>query len=274
MILTCLAELDADVRAGVLTRLRTEWTHHSTALEGNTLSLGETALVLSEGLTIGGKSLKDHQEVIGHARALDWVWAWSEAPHALTETDLFDMHRRVQTEQVFDTLAPVGAWKREPNDSYVVLDSKSAYNDAYALPSDVPALMETWMIDLNVHIEQAQNDVALAIQAYCEIHAGFVRIHPFADGNGRLARLLANLPLLAAGLPPIMIQHQQRMEYIRTLAAWQMASGRPHSAQPLITQRSKLVPFCQLVSAAWQTTLDILSDAKNIQSQRNADRLK
>ena len=70
-----LKDLDRDLKKALLVQLRNLWTHTSTAMEGNTLSLGETAFVLEEGLTIAGKPLKDHQEVVGHARAIDLVYA-------------------------------------------------------------------------------------------------------------------------------------------------------------------------------------------------------
>ena len=66
--------LDNDLRKALLIQLRNLWTHTSTAIEGNTLTLGETAFVLEEGLTISGKPLKDHEEVVGHARAIDLVY--------------------------------------------------------------------------------------------------------------------------------------------------------------------------------------------------------
>jgi Fic family protein len=69
-----LENLDKDLQHALLTQLRNLWTHTSTAIEGNTLTLGETAFVLSEGLTVSGKPLKDHEEVVGHARAIDLVY--------------------------------------------------------------------------------------------------------------------------------------------------------------------------------------------------------
>ena len=69
-----LQNLDNDIRDALLIQLRNLWTHTSTAIEGNTLTLGETAFVLEEGLTISGKPLKDHEEVVGHARAIDLIY--------------------------------------------------------------------------------------------------------------------------------------------------------------------------------------------------------
>lgn len=88
-MLNFLNGLDQDLQKALLTQLRNLWTHTSTAIEGNTLTLGETAFVLEEGLTISGKLLKDHEEVVGHARASDVVYAFVESGSDLTEKDLF-----------------------------------------------------------------------------------------------------------------------------------------------------------------------------------------
>ena len=91
-----------------------QWTHDSTAIEGNTLTLGETKAVIEHGLTISGKPLKDHREVIGHKRALDLVFTWS-GRRALSFDDLFDLHRAVLKEANFDIMQPIGACKVEKN---------------------------------------------------------------------------------------------------------------------------------------------------------------
>jgi len=93
---TFLNGLDDDLRNALLTQLRNLWTHTSTAIEGNTLTLGETAFVLEEGLTISGKSLKDHEEVVGLARAIDLLYNCLQEGRGFSETDLFVLHKAVQ----------------------------------------------------------------------------------------------------------------------------------------------------------------------------------
>jgi Fic family protein len=85
-----LQNLDNDIHDALLAQLRNLWTHTSTAIEGNTLTLGETAFVLEEGLTISGKPLKDHEEVVGHARAIELVYDLIRKKSDLTEKDLFE----------------------------------------------------------------------------------------------------------------------------------------------------------------------------------------
>jgi len=133
--------LDNDIRDALMVQLRNLWTHTSTAIEGNTLTLGETAFVLEEGLAISGKPLKDHQAVVGHARAIDMVYGCTRRESAFTEKDLFDLHKAVQTEQVVDVYKPIGAWKVEPNFTVIVSGNDQIIFE-YASPKDVPKLME------------------------------------------------------------------------------------------------------------------------------------
>ena len=170
--------LDRDIRTALIAQLRNLWTHTSTALEGNTLTLGETAFVIDEGLTVSGKSLKDHHEVIGHARAIDIFYSLIARDRQITEQDIFELHRAVQTELVTDILQPIGRWKQEPNGTYAV-DARGAqvFID-YAAPRDVPELMQAWLKLLNAQLRIA-TDVDSALIAYVELHVSFVRIHPF-----------------------------------------------------------------------------------------------
>jgi len=101
-MITFLKNLDEDIRKSLVSQIRNLWTHSSTAIEGNTLTLGETAFVIEEGLTVSGKPLKDHQEVVGHARAIDLIYGMIEKNSPITEEDLFDLHRSIQTTLIID----------------------------------------------------------------------------------------------------------------------------------------------------------------------------
>ena len=92
------AGLDADIRTSLAGQLRDLWTHGSTALEGNSLTLGETSFVLREGLTVTGKPLKDHNEVVGHAKALDLMAGMLDEGKRIVAADLFALHKAVQTD--------------------------------------------------------------------------------------------------------------------------------------------------------------------------------
>ena len=250
-----LKNLDQDLRESLLVQLRNLWTHASTAIEGNTLTLGETAFVLQEGLTISGKPLKDHEEVVGHARAVDLVYQLVENDTGLSQDRLFSLHRAVQTRQVIDIYKPVGAWKKEPNSTVMVIDDRQIVFE-YAPPGDVPGLMEKWFeLYNNLLGSVASEDSAKALDAYVDLHVSFVRIHPFFDGNGRLARLLANIPVLKAGLPPIIIPKTQRKTYIDALSAYHMVAGQALKEKELLPCPDALGPFVSFCEQAWEESL-------------------
>ena len=246
--ITFLAGLDRDLRSGLAAEIRALWTHHSTALEGNTLTLGDTAFVLQEGLTVSGKSLKDHQEVIGHARAIDLVYGIIDQRRPIVADDLHLIHRAVQTEAVIDTFSPIGRWKVESNGTAALLTSGETRWHDYAQPEQVQPLMEAWLRHLNEVRSPAVGDL---LDTYTDIHLGFTTVHPYADGNGRMARLLASIPVIESGAPPILIPQERRRDYITLMGDWSIARGAPLPTEvlvPRITPWTRLRDFFAEVS--------------------------
>lgn len=246
--------LSESQRQALSAQLRDLWTHTSTALEGNTLTLGDTHFVLEEGLTISGKPLKDHEEVTGHARAIDLLYQSLNEP--ITKALLFELHKAVQTEIVTDIYKPKGAWKVEPNGTYVVGDDGEQLYLDYAAPREVEPLMrdliEATDSGLPVPLEQAA-------WAYARIHMGVVHIHPFWDGNGRIARLVANVPLLKSGLPPLVIPTGERRNYVQMLARYQLAIGQLSRQTGVWPDESRLAEFVQFCSRCYQETENLLA---------------
>ncbi len=261
-----LAGLDADLRQSLLNQIRDAWTHNSTALEGNSLSLGDTKFVIEEGLTVAGKPIKDHEEVIGHAAAITQIY--DLLGRDVTADDLFALHRSVQAERVADIYKPLGSWKVEPNGTYAVDDTGAQVFVEYAAPEDVPALMAEVLDCINTTKLQAV-DARYAAPAYARIHAGFVSIHPFWDGNGRLARLIANVPLLNAGLPPLVIPKEERRVYIETLARYQRRIGRITPETGVWPDPSEPEPFADFCSRCYATTRRLVDRAFEQQRRRD-----
>lgn len=229
--ITFLSGLDRDLRQGLAGEIRAQWTHTSTALEGNTLTLGDTMFVLQEGLTVSGKPLKDHQEVIGHARAIDLVYAIIAGRRPLTLDDLHAIHAAVQTELVIDAFRPTGRWKVEPNGTTALLTSGATQWHDYAAPVHVPALMALWLGMLD---QARRSDAADPLERYTDLHLGFTAIHPYADGNGRMARLLANIPVIESGEPPVLIPQERRRDYITRMGDWSRARQAPLPGEALV----------------------------------------
>ena len=257
--------LPADLRDQLLKRIAAEWTHESTAIEGNTLTLGETHKVLELGLTIGGKPLRDHQEVYGHARAIDLIY--DMVGRTLTREDIFALHRAIMPLSAVDSLNPVGDWKKDFNGTTGVVDGKSVYME-YAAPRDVPRLMDRWLTDFNK--TRPINRPAQAIAAYVQTHLIFVRIHPFFDGNGRMARLIANIPVLAAGFPPILVPMSRRAEYIDLLWRYQNAVDRIDRGSRLLPSHPALRKFESLLLEEWQKSTSLVEEARQLEMQRRS----
>lgn len=270
-MLDFLKNIDKDLQQALLTQLRNLWTHTSTAIEGNTLTLGETAFVLAEGLTVSGKPLKDHQEVVGHARAIDLVYELVKDGVNFTEANLFDLHKAVQTQAVIDVYKPVGAWKKEPNSTVGVVDGKQVVFE-YAPPTDVPPLMAEWFGLYHETLGNvAPDDRVKALDAYVRLHVSFVRIHPFFDGNGRLARLIANIPVLKAGLPPVIIPKEQRKAYIDALSEYHHAAGQIRKQADLLPRPESLEPFAAFCKQAWGASISLVDEIRQIQRKRDSE---
>ena len=272
-MLSFLEGFDGDICKALMAQLRNLWTHTSTAIEGNTLTLGETAFVLEEGLTISGKPLKDHEEVVGHARAIDFVYDLIRRESDLTEKDLFDLHKAVQTERIFDVYKPVGAWKVEPN-STVVVSGDTQIIFEYASPKDVPELMQSWLSLFQKTCKENAANREGALTAYVYLHVSFVRIHPFWDGNGRMVRLIANVPVIRAGYPPIIIPKERRQEYIEALSEYHLSVGTVSARSELLPDVNKLNRFKRFCTESWSESVNLLDNARKKQQERNQQKNK
>ncbi len=250
--------LSPSKKTALINQLRDLWTHTSTAVEGNTLTLGDTHFVLEQGLTISGKSIKDHQEVIGHAKAIDILYQNLNKP--ITDRSIFNLHKAVQIENVTDIYKPNGLWKIEPNGTYVVTKNNQQVYIEYALPSDVPHLMREILMAINT-ANQHEIEMANAHKIYAKLHAAIAHVHPFWDGNGRIARLLANVPLLRAGLPPIVIPNEERKAYIQLLAEYQLATGQISQKTGAWPKPILLVDFEEFIERCYSVTKSLVEKA-------------
>jgi Fic family protein len=189
--------------------LRVELTYTSNAIEGNTLTRAETAIVLEKGLTISGKPLREHLETTNHAGAYDWGKNFiKKKPHEIDENTILEIHRLI-LKGIDEEEA--GRYRRM---SVRIAGSAVIFPNAVK----VPALMQqfvTWLSD-----KPKLHPAELAAQ----VHYQLVTIHPFSDGNGRTARLLMNLVLMQSGYPPAIIQPKERLSYIRALEQAQLGA--------------------------------------------------
>src|SRR5699024_8619724 len=167
-------------------KLFLEWTYHSNAIEGNTLMLNETKVVL-EGITVGGKALREHVEAINHQEAISFVEEIIKDEEVLSEWQIKNI-RRLVLKGIDDSNA--GVYREEQ----VFISGAEHLPPAAILIQEKMEDMINWYRNEGSHLD--------AIERGAMLHAIFVGIHPFIDGNGRTARLLLNLELMEDGYPP------------------------------------------------------------------------
>lgn len=180
-----------------------EYTHNSTAIEGNTLTLIETKLVLEEGLSVGGKNLREIYESVNHQKAYRFVKECIGKDLALDEKIIKEIHalvmQNIMTGGVYRSVDVYisGSQHTPPSPNVMYQQVKNFYADL------------TWKgKELNL------------IELAAWTHAEFVKIHPFPDGNGRTSRLIMNYQLMANGFPPISIKKENRLDYFNMLEAY------------------------------------------------------
>lgn len=178
-----------------------ELTYTSNAIEGNTLTRNETAIILEKGLTVSGKPLRDHLEATGHRDALTYVRELAASPDPVREMDVRNIHRLVLQKVDPDEAGRYSTHQRMIAGSSLVLPS----------PAEIPARMG----DFARWLGKAPPTPEAAFDA----HEGLVTIHPFSDGNGRTSRLLMNLLLLKSGYPPVVIRPEDKPAYFDALDA-------------------------------------------------------
>ena len=195
--------LSADVLKQIREYYKIGLTYTSNALEGNTLDLAETKVVLEDGLTISGKPLKDHLETLGHAQAYDKLFELSKKDF-ISEDDIKTMHKLFYSKI---DLQNAGVYREKP----VIV---TGVDIDFPLPSEIEGKMQEFIAKLP-QIKQNSHPVEYSAM----VHVLFVNIHPFIDGNGRVARLLMNLALLQSGYNITSIPPVVRADYIRALQA-------------------------------------------------------
>jgi Fic family protein len=182
-------------------KLIIEWTYNSNAIEGNTLTLLETKVVLENGITVKGKPLKDHLEIINHKEAIEYIEDLVSKNVKLSEYDIRSVHYLILKE--IDT-TNAGKYR---NENVFISGAKHVPPVYINVPYEMQKLIDQY---------QAWQGFHPVVRA-CFLHGEFVKIHPFIDGNGRTARLLLNFELIQSGYPPVVIKTENRADYYDAL---------------------------------------------------------
>jgi Fic family protein len=227
--LDSLRPLPASALKKLREQFELEMTYNSNAIEGNSLTLKETYLVISEGLTIKGKPLKDHLEAKNHTEALVYLYDLIDKgkKHTISEHLIRSLHHLV----VQDTDREWAGQYRNSNVMITGTDHKPP--EAFEVPKLIRDLIE-WV--------RAEKSRLHVVELAAMFHHKLVHIHPFFDGNGRTARLAMNIFLLQASFPLVIVLKNDRKRYYRVLA---------------LADKGQYEPLVRFIAQAVERSLDI-----------------
>lgn len=204
----------------IFQKLKLDWNYNSNAIEGNQLSYGETVAFLNFGLTAKGKPFKDHLDIKGHNEAIGFMLQLIKEDRPLSESDIKDLHKIILAEPYYTkTISPegiefqkeikIGQYKTSPNHVKTVSGDIHYYTNPEEVAFEMNNLLEWYRNAEEEHLHPA---ILSAV-----FHHKFTSIHPFDDGNGRLARILSNFILLKHHYPVIVIKNRNKVQYYAAL---------------------------------------------------------
>ena len=216
-----------------------EYTHNSTAIEGNTLTLIQTKAVLEDGISVGGKTLREIYEVVNHSKAFQFVKQCVAEGKPLDENTVKDIHALLM-----ENILPGGIYRN------VEVRISGAQHKPPA-PSEMYRQVKGFYADLPHKAEMN----AMELAAWT--HAEFVKIHPFVDGNGRTSRMIMNYQLMAAGFLPVSIAKENRLPYFEALEAYAVGGD--------------LKPFAEMIASLEEQRLEEYLGIMQEPAQENND---
>ena len=232
-------DLPPEVAAGFNDSFNVEYAHNSTAIEGNTLTLIQTKAVIEDGLSVGGKTLREIYEVANHAKAFAYVQKCVADKKPLDENTVKDIHALLM-----DNIIIGGVYRN------VEVRISGASHKPPA-PSEMYRQVKSFYSDLAYKYEN--NVIELAAWT----HAEFVRIHPFTDGNGRTSRMIMNYQLMLHGFLPVSVAKENRLEYFDALEAYAV--------------NGNLEPFSEMIAGLEKQRLEEYVSAAEEQVQENSN---
>ena len=211
-----------------------DFTYNSTAIEGNTYTLQETRIVLLDGITVGGKSTREHLEIVNHKEAIDYIEKLSKKNlNDFTRTDVLNIHNLIL--KGIDS-ENAGIYRQVPVDVRLKDGAIHKFCDPLNIIDEMDEYFN-WLFS-----KKEMHPIIIAAEA----HTKLVSIHPFIDGNGRTARLIMNLILIHYGFPPAIIKVSNRSQYLDAIESWQQSNND--------------IPFKKLLITSVRESLEIYLD--------------
>jgi Fic family protein len=228
------------LNGGEVKRLREEFmienTYDTNAIEGSTLTLRETLLILQEDITIGEKPLRFHLDAIGHRDAFEYMASIADANELLTERRIKEVHSLV----LMCDAENRGIYRRVP---VIIQGAKHTPPQPYLIAPQMESLIAGY--------DDMKRDCHI-VEAIAEFHLRFEGIHPFIDGNGRTGRLIINLELMKAGLLPVNIKYADRLKYYDCFDSYYENGHKPDALAELIAgyEIQELERYIEIVETA------------------------
>lgn len=214
-------EFETEIKKKLDYKFRLDWNYYSNKMEGGTLTPSETRSVMVGNVDVQGKPLKDIMEMKNHDEAVLDVLKIVKGEQQLSEKRLRELHKAIMYEENPNKKKLIGEWKEEPNEVINYRDEKFLFVAPREVPNRIHELLDKTKAELEKWFI-GKSDLH-PIEIACDFHIEFLTIHPFYDGNGRIARILTNLILISCGYPPVIIREKKK--YYRYLADVQCYGG-------------------------------------------------
>lgn len=220
-------EIPQEILRKIDYKFRLECNYHSNRMEGGTLTKKETRSVMIGNITVNDKPLKDIREMKGHDIVMQQILGIGKGELRLSERRIKDIHEAIMAAETPEEKEEAGAWKTIGN--HIINHNGEKYS--FITPEEVPTAIHELLNWLNTGLDQLKSGKKNAPDSVLlcfEFHLKYLSIHPFTDGNGRTARLLTNLLLIALGYPPFWVSSEGEKDvYNRYLGDVQSYGGSP-----------------------------------------------
>lgn len=242
-------------------KFRLEWNYNSNSMEGNTLTIEETRSVMVGNLDVHQKPIKDVLEMKGHDVVITDILKIGKGELRLSEKRIKEIHAAIMHEENPETKSKIGQWKQQANE---IINSKGE-KYLFVAPELVPERMHDLLNKTNAAIDAIQSNSKSAphpIDVALQFHLEYLEIHPFYDGNGRTARILTNLILIALGYTPFWITKSERSIYYNYISDIQGYGGDKEAFYHYVAG---------LIERSEQMVLDVI-EGKDIEEEDDVEK--
>jgi Fic family protein len=219
-------KLPEDVLKKINYKFRLEWNYNSNSMEGNSLTKAETRSVMINNITVEGKPLRDVLEMRQHDNVVTSILTMGKGELNISEKRIKELHSAILSENDPEKINQVGKWKKIPNHLINYRNERFDFVDPTEVQDKMHELIN-WLNAEKEKISREEEDVLHPALLAFKFHLDYLTIHPFYDGNGRTARILTNIILVAYGYPPIYIKIEEKTPYYQYLADVQGYGGSP-----------------------------------------------